>query len=483
MKTTKMATKFWVFVGAGLVVIALALLKLSPVMSTGLLALILVSLIGVPLLIAKPQFGPALIGFFLTFERVPSIEVGGISLRINFLLIVLSLVTFIFSKLVKKQLKIRFDPIRTASVVFILLAIVSAAQAVNMSRALTVIVSLALMFCLYLVMSMVIEKKEDLILALKGLLWGALVAGIFGLYQFLGDMAGLSNSLTLLKVGYDSSTFGFARVQAGSYEPLYFANYIFIPAFIIIFLNLSGTIKEAMSRRLSIAIGLLLAINFVLAISRGAYLAAGVALVALAVVQAKKIITLKNFVIVALVGLFVVGGVYLALLKSQPRALEEFIAHITVQDRENGESVVLRLSTSAQAIEFFWEKPILGVGPGNFGPAKEDYPTEAPDGGWPIVNNEYLEIAAEQGLVGIFGFLLLLAIIFAQVIATYRKVKDKLIANVALALGFAFFAILVQYLTFSTLYITHIWYVIGLIGAVANIANHNLSSHAKKSSS
>ena len=75
--------------------------------------------------------------------------------------------------------------------------------------------------------AMVQEGKKAVLLAVRGLLWGALVAAVFGLYQFFGDMVGLPISATLLKFGYDKTTFGFARIQAFSQEPLYFSNYLY----------------------------------------------------------------------------------------------------------------------------------------------------------------------------------------------------------------------------------------------------------------
>lgn len=471
MKNFTLKSKFFWLAAALLAAIVFALTKLGT-LSSFILIFILACLILIPLIIKKPQIGPALIGFFLTFERVPSLEVGGISIRINFFLIFLTLIVYLVNQLCVRKFKFKFDPIRSATIVLILLMIVSTSQAINLSRALMVIVSMGLMFCLYLVMSMVIETEEDLVLALKGLLWGALVASVFGLYQFLGDMVGLPNSVTFLKQGYDSSTFGFARVQAGAYEPLYFANYIFIPLSVLLFLNLNGRIKKVFNRKLSIVLGLLLLINFVLAISRGAYLAAGVTLVILLIFQAKRFLTFKNLLIALFISFFVATGVYVALIRSEPRALDEFVAHLKIEDRTEGESVVLRLSTSAEAINLFKNHPLLGIGPGNFGPAREDYPSDVPTGGWAIVNNEYLEIAAEGGLIGIVGFLLLLVIIFTRIFHSYRHSKNPFLSDVLVALAFALIAVLAQYFTFSTLYITHVWYLIGLIGAVTNMMNN-----------
>lgn len=479
MQITRKQTKFAIIIALLLVAISAVSFIFNSWISTSFVIFIFVCVALIPLIVKKPVIGPALIGFFLTFERVPSVEIGGLDMRINFLIIFLTLTVYLSSQLYKRKLKLKFDPIRSSVILFLGLMLVSATQAINLNRAITVVISMGLMLCLYLVMSIILQKKEDLVFALKGLLWGALVSALFGLYQFFGDMIGLPISMTLLKIGYDSSTFGFARVQAGAYEPLYFANYMFIPMFLILFLNLSGKIKEVFNKRLSITIAVLLAINFVLAISRGAFLAAGVTGLILVVMQAKKILTLKNVIIVSCFALLTVGGVYFALLRSEPRAIDEFVSHLMVEDRDNGESVVLRLSTSAEAVEIFSQNPLLGVGPGNFGPEREDYPNEPPEGGWPIVNNEYLEIAAEQGVVGIFGFSLLIVIMISRLIFVYRRSTDPVIANISIALLFAFVAVLIQYVTFSTLYITHIWYLIGLIGAVCNIGSKQIND-AKK---
>ncbi len=482
MQITRKQTKFAIITALLLMAISAVALLFNSWVSTGFIVFIFVCVALIPLIVKKPVIGPALIGFFLTFERVPSIEIGGLDIRINFLIIFLTLTIYLSSQLYKRKLKLKFDPIRSSVILFLGLMLVSATQAINLNRAITVIVSMGLMLCLYLVMSMILQKKEDLVFALRGLLWGALVSALFGLYQFFGDMIGLPISVTLLKIGYDSSTFGFARVQAGAYEPLYFANYMFIPMFLILFLNLSGKIKEVFDKRLSITIAVLLAINFVLAISRGAFLAAGATGLILIVMQARKILTLKNVIIVSCFALLTVGGVYFALLRSEPRAIDEFVSHLMVEDRDDGESVVLRLSTGAEAAEMFSQNPLLGVGPGNFGPAREDYPNEPPEGGWPIVNNEYLEIAAEQGVVGIFGFLLLIVAIISRLIFVYRRSIDPVISNISIALLFAFVAVLIQYATFSTLYITHIWYLIGLIGAVCNIGSKQINDARKNKS-
>jgi F0F1-type ATP synthase assembly protein I len=61
-------------------------------------------------------------------------------------------------------------------------------------------------------------------------------------------------------------------------------------------------------------------------------------------------------------------------------------------------------------------------------------------------------------------------VIFIRSIKAYIITKDIYLKATILGLNSAFLAILVQYNFFSTLYIMHIWVLIGLIIAVQNIA-------------
>jgi len=422
-----------------------------------------------PIIFYKIEAGVFLIGFFLPFERVPTIELGAATLKINHLLIILTLVTCLFAVLTR-QVKIPKDPIRAAVTFFLLTLLASLPVAVNMSRALQVYAFMILMGLVYFVVTTAVRSKESLKLVLSGVLWGALIAGIFGILQFGGDMIGLPNEITLLKKGYDSSTFGFARVQAFSQEPLYFANYIFIPLLLIFFLNIKNSISEVFNRNISYLLLVVLLIDFVLTVSRGAYLAAAVVFVVILVTQAKTIINFKTVSIALAIIFFTATGAYLALSRSESRAIDEFVGHVAVEDREEGESVVMRLSAANRAYEMFVDKPILGVGLGNFGPMIQGDPDEPPEeDGWAIVNNEYLELLAEGGLVAFVGFVILVVAIYARGLKAYFASRGNFAAPVIFALLAALLGILVQYATFSTLYIIHVWFLIGLIGATSNI--------------
>jgi O-antigen ligase len=100
----------------------------------------------------------------------------------------------------------------------------------------------------------------------------------------------------------------------------------------------------------------------------------------------------------------------------------------------------------------------------------QDVPAEIPEVGWFIVNNEYMEILAENGIVGLLVFLIILLTVFVRAIKAISKERDEFIKSVLIGLSLALFGILVQYLTFSTLYIFHIWFLIGFLSAVTYLS-------------
>jgi O-antigen ligase len=432
-----------------------------------------------PILLKNPEFGLALVGFFLPFERFPSIDLGGLNVKINYILILIVLLVYIFVKGVRGELKIPRDPIRFFVFLFLALYTISFAGALNQSRAIQVWLSVVLMVLATFTVTLIAQDEKAIKMTVKGILWGGATVGLIGLYQFMGDMAGLPNSVTLLKAGYDKGTFGFARVQAVSEEPLYFANYIFIPALISLILLLRDKVSEVFSRFSATLLIIILLTDFVLALSRGAILAAGIVFVLILIFQAKKIFRAKVLFTAFMISALVLTGAYLALVKSEPRAISEFVDQLTVKKKDT-ESVVLRLTTSSQAMDMFKDKPIFGVGPGNFGPASQGNPTTKPEViGWRVVNNVYLEVLAESGVVGFGAFMLMILVIFIRSILAYVKAKDDFLKALVLGLTLAFMAILIQYATFSPIYVFHFWFLIGLVSAVSNVIFDKLKNDSE----
>ena len=125
------------------------------------------------------------------------------------------------------------------------------------------------------------------------------------------------------------------------------------------------------------------------------------------------------------------------------------------------------------AKEAFLDRPILGYGVGSFGAyAKESMPELYAETGNVTVNNEYYEVVAETGLLGLVA---LVGFVITLFISAVRRLFSKIdlytrtwiVALSAMSVGF-----LVQYYAFSTLYILHIWVFIGLLLGLTVIKNN-----------
>jgi O-antigen ligase len=145
-----------------------------------------------------------------------------------------------------------------------------------------------------------------------------------------------------------------------------------------------------------------------------------------------------------------------------------FRSHIT--NVFYGASYQERVETIQTAMQAWREQPVLGLGFGGFGPYAAPSPAYVPKDGWRIVNNEFVELLAENGAVGVFLFALFVLVIVARSVRSITRTRDAYLRAVSVALLAAWVGVLIQYLTFSTLYIVHVWFLLGLTVAVQNMA-------------
>lgn len=437
-------------------------------LSLAIILVFLVVLVIAFFILRNVELGWLLIIFFLPFERVPTFNLGGVDLKINTILGFITLIAWVLALMFNpKKYKVSPNALAIPLLIFIFTMVLSLAQAQAMARSLQVLFFILFTMGLSVLAVNMVQTKEILNKTIKTLFASALVVGIFGLFQFGGDVIGLPQSLTLLKTGYTSSVFGFPRIQAFSMEPLYLANYLLIPLMIgaAFFFNKTGPLK----RWQLVSLVSLLMINFVLTVSRGGYLGFIGAAIVLGIIIFRKVLTWKNIVYGLLIIVVVGYGVAFALSRGDVRATNEFIGHVMLADLKRGESIQGRLATFRRAMQAVHESPILGIGIGNYGPWNKFYPPYTPPTGWDIVNNQYLETLAETGIVGLSAFGLFIFVLIVRSFFALKYVKDKYLSSVLVGLLAAFIGVLIQYNFMSTLYIIHFWILIGLLIAVQNI--------------
>lgn len=420
--------------------------------------------LGFVLLISRnPYWGVILIGFFLPFERIGSVELGFATLRISQILALISIVSWLAHGVSKGSLKVVRNPVFWPILIFLGLAWLSLINAPNTERSVVVLTFTAFTIVVSLFLPNILTSESRLKTMLTAIMLGMGVTCAFGIYQFAGDLAGLPTSLTGLRELYTKDILGFPRIQSTALEPLYFANYLLLPLSLLLTLFLKK--QSPFSRNVSMVLLLLAGVNFVLTVSRGGYIAGAVSLLFIAAFTLRQLLTIKN-IIALLVVITLVGGISIRFL-NQGEALEKFVEH--AQNIFGGASYSERVETYEIAYRAILEHPLLGIGMGSFGPYASFHPYVVPDQGYQIVNNEYLELAAENGILGLLAFILILVTLAVRTIKAYQITQSAFLKSVIIGLSAAFLGILIQYNTFSILYIMHVWVTIGLLMCVQQL--------------
>lgn len=433
--------------------------------------------IAVVLIVAYLTFRSRMVGllalvFLLPFERIGSVEVAGFTLRTSQVVGLLVLIVWLIAVVYGKAGKLQRNPTVLLSGAFLIIALLSISQAVNLFRAVAVFAFIAFTISVSWLVPQLLSSERALRRLVTILFISTALIGLFGLYQFAGDLVGLPPALTGLRDQYTSEVFGFPRIQSTFLEPLYFANFLLIPLALAVSFLLSGA--KVMNRSL-LLIGLILlwGVNFVLTLSRGGYFGLATAFIVLLVVYWKKVLTPHRLIIgLAVAGIVAWGAVqFLGLTGDRQESVGVFTRQAT--GLFTGASYADRATTFEDAWAMFQAHPVLGVGVGNFGPNIAPFPLVQPEHGWLIVNNEFLELLAETGALGFGLFIILLIMLAVRTVRAITRAADPFIRALLVGLLAAFVGVIVQYQTFSTLYIMHIWFLFGLMVAAQNVAMQN----------
>ncbi len=465
-----------------------------------LLLLITIVLFAIPLfcmdyierIIQYPEYIFVLVALSLPLERIGAISKGGINIKISQILFIVYIILLLF-KLIKTKSILKVEIKKNITYIFVLLfslsILLSLSVSPNMTRSTEVMIFDIFILLVFFLVSNFITTENLFKQIVRTLIWSSVILSIFGLYQFLAGMF-LPLKYSLLTASYSKAVFGFPRVMGTENEPQYWGNFLIIPLSLSFtkLLNIlsssnlaekithSKRVKEIiekikMNRRDFIFFSIvfvLVSTNIFLTFSRGAWYASIVALITILYFFIRKIINLKFILTISLFSLIIILGIIFIIdYAHAPLSFNSFVSRASaVTDSD-------RTLTINSAIQFFDNHKLIGIGPGSFGPyMAPNYYTEPSSLtqiiGWRITNNEYIEVLAEEGIVGIVFFSLLL-ITIARNIYNALSAKDVSIENklILYALTAVFLAFLVQYYAFSTLYIMQIWFMFGLVNALS----------------
>jgi O-antigen ligase len=412
----------------------------------------------------------------LPFERIPSHSLFGFTVKLSYIIgVILLLITGLLYW--KKQIKIQWFEADKALMVLWVMALLSLTQTTILSRGLVIAAMWLFMFLLFIVVSNYLRSKEMIQKTEMIILGATTLVCLFGIYQFIGDSLGLSHSITGLRDLYAKEVLGYPRIQSVALEPLYFSNYLLLPLFVA----MRRVLEEKTWRSYSFFVTTLIGVNIILGVSRGAYLAV---VIGIGVVlgwaiwcsmrkQGEQLAHLKNWT--RLLGALILSVIVSALMVVSFRGYtvsQSLLGHVQVDDTKSGTSVPGRLETYRIAGNYFLKHPIFGIGLGDFGPRTLTSQAEFNKYGYGIVNNEYLEIASETGLLGLFAAICFLWFYSKELISAYRNAGSnkrwRIVFLVAILVAF-----LIQYNFFSTLYIIYLWVFLAWIRASAAVESEN----------
>ena len=418
----------------------------------------------------KPSLGVLVLIAVLPFERLPSLEIAGYTVKINQLIIAATGLAYLIFIIRNKSFKLRAPEIFWWLMLFLVSLMVSAVGAENLTRTALVFGFTLLAISGYFLIVQLIDNIKKLKLALNIIFGVIVVISLFGLYQYLGDKYGLSTSWTGLRLEYTHLVLSFPRIQATFIEPLFFANYLIFSLSITAVLFVSDQIK--MKWYFLAIFFVILLTDFLLTSSRGAAIGLAASFLLILIFKLKSFWSIKKLIFIISVFAITSGSVLILL----GPAAKQFFVHSQAPIKSTNEpSSQERLSNYQLARKAFLEHPIIGLGLGNFGTYyNQQTKTTAPT--WRIDNNQYLEILAETGTIGFLAFAGLLVVIFIKSFQAYFISKDKWLKAVILGAICGFMGILVQFNFFSTLYIIYIWAFLGFLVAAQKIANLQKSS-------
>jgi O-antigen ligase len=357
------------------------------------------------------------------FALNPSV---GIDLASSRVFILLLFFVWLAESLKKRKLFLQNSQVNFFLVCFLFLNLVSLAVAKNTDWSLRKLLFLFSVFPLYFVSSQLIDTKEKMEKVLRYLVWGGFFVAMLGIVQFIAQFIfgldatyhfwashisplflGENVTAAVLKnpswlVNISGKTYLRAIATFPDPHMLSFFLGMLLPFALGLFLKLKN--------KKYLVIFFILLLTDLLTFSRGGYLGLFVAAIGTLLVLLDKLEKKHKLSIIA-------GAVFLGsfLLIPGPIA-ERFFSSFNWKEGSNQG----RIETWKKAGEIISEHPLLGVGIGNY-PLEISATASYRD---PIyAHSNYLDIAAETGLVSLFlwlGFLGSLIGVF------FRRAKDSL---------------------------------------------------------
>jgi O-antigen ligase len=415
-----------------------------------------------------------LIIWTLPFERIPSIPLGGSTIRFSQILTLIG--GYIFIILVFKKDKLlyakKINPLFWYIITFVIATIPSFYMIVEFKRFAITYIATLLTFGTALFIAHFCENIYQRIIELVSIM---IAVSLFAIYQVVGDLVGVPLFLTGLDGHYSKITFGIARAQGTALEPLYFAGILFLP-WVTVLVKLLDPIKHEHINQVKFPIKfltnnyillLLFTLVLLLTISKSAI---AIVILAFFVIVLRSIfcfsfkdIYTKLFPIFAtLGGFFVLLNLYIPRVSIILKGIFDNLVGTINGISPSSEQRNLFIEVALKLIP---DNIVFGIGSGQYGVLSHPFVWYVPLEQYLIVNNVYLEVLLEFGIIAFLVFLLMLVspIYKGFNIAKKYRFKGNLHLKTIFILTTTLIMYCIQWFTFSPIFIMPIFIILGLL--------------------
>ena len=413
--------------------------------------------------------------FSLPFDRIPSVDIFGITIRLSLVVGVMVIIRFLYLVIIKR-VKVNLQFQEKLILGFLVWLVLIIPEAINLKRAIEIVAFNG--FTVVLAISVAhIFKKSYIKSLVVALLSSTILVIAFGVYQYVGDLFGVPMAWTGLRDRYIWSVFGFPRIQSTALEPLYLASFLLLPFSVLTTLFVVKK-QSLLSNRLVGTMLFLVSLIIFMTVSRGGIYGLIAALIFIVVVMLwQKQTSIRRIVFTLLtVGFGFVSALIITNYLNKPpseftKGNEGAQAYVSqIQETGLGDGGDERAKSRQKAVGVLQENKlaiVMGIGPGQFGPYVQN--NIKTDGHWTIVNNLTLELLVETGIVGLLLVVVFFLITVLKGLNIFRISNDSQVKLLSMSLCGFFVAQAIQYQTYSTLYIVHIWVAAGLLLGITTV--------------
>ncbi len=395
----------------------------------------------------------------LPFELIPSLQIAGVSVRISQLLVILGfyVIVILAFKKDKQLLNQKINSLSFLPLLFLVVELPSWLNIYDFKRFLTYHIATFLVFGAFFLVTNFVRNP---IKRLQELSYILAACSVFGWYQLIGDYIGLPTNLTGLREQYTKQVFGIARIQGTAIEPLHFAGMLMIGLIFETQQFLGSWHDKLHDLRFRIARIALFLVTIIFTFSKGTW---GILFIItlISIVwglykffnQSKiKFIFSPKKITTGIISLIVL--VFGVISISQIPPFSNITANILETIDGKSPSSVERQNFVNNALRILPENSVLGIGMGQFGPKiNSDLGLINKDDS-AIVNNTYLEVWLENGLLALITLIIIL------VIPLFSLFKSK--NNLNFGLAMILVAFYLEWYLISPIFIMPIWIILGL---------------------